>query len=149
MYKKVLLPISGERQCERARIALKKALKICDGMFVLLHVADPIPQTVGGDARRELIEEDNAKGNQLMAPIIEQLEHGERRFQAMVERGTVAETIVRVADEQKVDLIVMFTDGREDFSDLLLGTITERVLRNCGVDLLAVRREDQESVQDK
>ena len=36
-------------------------------------------------------------------------------------------------------VIVMFTDGRDGLGDLLIGSITERVLRNTDTPLLAVR----------
>lgn len=141
MYKKILLPVSGETRGQRANIALKKALSLCDGVIILLHVTEAIPQTVGGDARQELERENKAAGTVVLAPLIEELEHQGKHFRVCVEGGTIAETIVRVADEENADLIVMYTDGREDLKDFLLGSITERVLRNTGVDLLAVRRE--------
>lgn len=34
----------------------------------------------------------------------------------------------------------MYTDGRDGLEDLLIGSITERVLRNTDTALLAVRR---------
>lgn len=142
MYKKVLLPVSGEAHGKRASIALKKAIKLCEGMIIVLHVTEVIPQTVGGEARHELEHDNTAQGQIVLAPIIELLETAGAHFRTRVDSGTIAETIVRVADEEGVDLIVMFTDGREDLKDFLLGSITERVLRNIDVDLLAVRKED-------
>lgn len=139
MYKKVLLPVSGQERCKRAGIALKKALDVCDGEIVLLHVTSPIPNTVGGEAREELLRDDTAKGLVTMAPIIEQLEATGRQFHTRVVGGNPEEAIVSVADEENADLIVMFTDGRDGFSDMLLGSVAERVLRNTGIDLLAVR----------
>lgn len=139
MYKKVLLPVSGEQRCKRASIALKKALEVCDGEIVLLHVTTPIPNTVGGEAREELLREDTAKGLMAMSPIIEQLEASGRPFHTLVMGGHPDECIVRAADEENADLIVMFTDGRDGIGDMFLGSITERVLRNAGIDLLAVR----------
>lgn len=141
MYKRVLLPVSGETRGQRSSIALKKALQVCDGVIILLHVTPPIPQTVGGEGRLELERENRAQGMLVLTPIIEQLESAKVHFHTCIEGGTVAETIVRVADEEKADLIVMFTDGREDLKDFLLGSETERVLRNTGIDLLAVRRD--------
>ncbi len=140
MYKRVLLPVSGESRGQRSSIALKKALEVCDGIIIVLHVTPPIPQTVGGESRLELERENRAQGMLVVTPIIEQLENAKVHFHTCIESGTVAETIVRVADEEKADLIVMFTDGREDLKDFLLGSATERVLRNTGTDLLAVRR---------
>lgn len=141
MYKKVLLPISGENNCRRGLIALKRALEVCDGMFMVLHVTDAIPQTVGGEARTRLMHENESHGQILIEPVIEQLKTAKVHFRAIVKSGTVAETIVQVADEEGVDLIVMFTDGREDLQDFFLGSAAERVLRNTGVDLLAVRQD--------
>ncbi|MCR5563616.1 MAG: universal stress protein, partial [Desulfovibrio sp.] len=50
------------------------------------------------------------------------------------------ESIVKTAKEQNADLIVMFTDGRDTVSDMMLGSCTERVLRETDVALLAVRK---------
>ena len=57
-----------------------------------------------------------------------------------MENGTVADTIIRIAHEREADIIVMFTDGRDDVSSLLIGSNTERVLRNTDTPLLAIRR---------
>lgn len=140
MYKKVLLPVSGETRGQRAAIALQKAKELCDGELIILHVTETIPQTVGGDAREELARESHSQGMLVLTPIIESLEVEQFHFHTRIEMGTPDEVIVAVADEENVDLIVMFTDGRDGFADMLLGSITERVLRNTGVDLLAVRR---------
>lgn len=139
MYKKVLVPVSGEERCHRAMRALEKARQLCDGELIILHVTEPIPQTVGGDAREQLIKEAKAQGILALTPIIQVLDNTEHHFHTRVEMGSPADLIVQVADEENVDLIVMFTDGRDGFADMLLGSVTERVLRNTGVDLLAVR----------
>jgi nucleotide-binding universal stress UspA family protein len=52
--------------------------------------------------------------------------------------GGVVETIVRVAREIGADLIAMPTEGRHGLSDALLGTTTERVLREAPCPVLAV-----------
>lgn len=142
MYKKVLLPVGGDGQPENGIAALKKALEICDGTFVLLHVTEAIPQTVGGEAREELERENKAQGEEILAPVAEYLDHVDRHYETRVEGGTPAETIVSVADREEVDLIVMLTRGRENLKEFLVGSITERVLRNTDKDLLAVRLTD-------
>lgn len=140
MFKKVLVPVSGQSQCRRAQKSLDKALDLCDGEIVLLHVTDPIPQTVGGDAREELRAHNEAEGMALMRPVIDRLEQAGVSFHTRVESGIPSEIIVKIADEEKADLIIMFTDGRDGLGDMLLGSITERVLRDTETDLLAIRR---------
>lgn len=88
----------------------------------------------------ELKREETAQGLTYLGPAIQELEKAKIHFHARVEEGTPAETIVRVAHEENADLIVMYTDGRDGLEDLLIGSITERVLRNTDTALLAVRR---------
>lgn len=140
MYKKVLVPVSGKLHCERSMKAVDKAIKLCDGEIVLLHVTEPVAQTVGGEARADIEREDASQGLMAIGPILQALEGSKVPFHTRVISGTPAETILGVALEEKADLIVMFTDGRDTLADLFFGSITERVLRDASVDLLAVRQ---------
>ena len=140
MYKTILIPISGKNGLTRAQVALKHALSLSDGTFVLLNTFEPLPQIVGGEAHAELLAEQKAKGQTLLNTVAPMLEAAGKTFRCRVEEGTTAETIVRVAHEENADLIVMYTDGRDGLQDMLLGSITERVLRNTDTALLAIRR---------
>jgi len=53
--------------------------------------------------------------------------------------GVPAEEIVRVADEERADLIVMGTHGWTGFRHMLLGSVAEKVLRTAGCPVLVVR----------
>lgn len=138
MYKRVLVPVCGETRGARTQKALDQALQLCDGEIILLHVTEPIATVLGGEARQQIEAQYRAEGTAVLAPVIERLQIDKRAFHSRVVAGTVAETIVTIADEEDVDLIVMYTDGRDDLADMLLGTITERVLRNTTRNLLVV-----------
>lgn len=56
-------------------------------------------------------------------------------------RGDAAETIVDVAREQEVDLIVMGTHGRKGLRHLLVGSVAERVVRMATCPVLTVGPE--------
>ena len=140
MYKTTIIPVSGKNGLSRAKIALKHAKEVANGDIVLLHVFEPLPQIVGGEAHAELLAEQKAKGQTLLNTVLAEMEKPAAAVRCRVEEGTPAETIVRVAHEENADLIVMFTDGRDGLRDLLLGSITERVLRNTDTALLAIRR---------
>lgn len=58
----------------------------------------------------------------------------------MVRSGQIAPEILRVADEWPADLIVMGTHGWGGFDRLLLGSVTEKVLRKARCPLLTVPR---------
>ena len=140
MYKTILIPVGGKNGLERAKTAMAHARAITCDSFVLLHIFEPLPQIVGGEAHAELLAEQKAAGQTLLNSVLAASGLPGEHVRCRVEEGTTAETIIRVAHEEHADLIVMFTDGRDGLQDLLLGSVTERVLRNTDTALLAIRR---------
>ena len=130
IYQRVLVPVSGKNSGERAAKALRHAKTLCSGEIILLHVTEALPNLVGGAAHTELERSNTAKAETLLAPLAD----------ALKKEGVAADTIVTVGHEEGVDMIVMYTDGRDGLADMLIGSITERVLRNTDIPLLAVRR---------
>jgi nucleotide-binding universal stress UspA family protein len=60
------------------------------------------------------------------------------RLEHRLEQGNAAETILRVAHEEKCDLIVMATHGRTGLVRLLLGSVAEQVLRQAPCPVLTL-----------
>jgi nucleotide-binding universal stress UspA family protein len=60
-----------------------------------------------------------------------------------VRSGRAREDIVRYAEEEAIDLIVMGTHGRSGVERLLLGSVTERVLRDSTVPVLVVHASEE------
>jgi nucleotide-binding universal stress UspA family protein len=55
-----------------------------------------------------------------------------------VEIGTPAEMIVAEAEKEGSDLIVMSTHGRTGLAHILMGSVTEQVVRNAGCPVFSV-----------
>lgn len=53
--------------------------------------------------------------------------------------GEIAEQVLALADAEHADVIVMGTHGRTGLAHLLLGSMTEKVLRHARVPVLTVR----------
>lgn len=62
-------------------------------------------------------------------------------FAVRVIEGRPAEAILRTAAAIGADLIAMGTHGRSGLNRLMLGSVTERVLRETEIPVLTVRRE--------
>jgi nucleotide-binding universal stress UspA family protein len=58
---------------------------------------------------------------------------------AFLEHGDAAGGIVRVAEEQKMDLIVIATFGKTGWRRLAFGSVTEKVVRQAPCAVLVVR----------
>jgi nucleotide-binding universal stress UspA family protein len=54
--------------------------------------------------------------------------------------GVPFEEIVKIAGEERVDMIVMGTHGRSGLDRLLLGSVAERVIRLALCPVLTVRQ---------
>jgi universal stress protein A len=64
---------------------------------------------------------------------------GRRTWDVAVAVGHPADAVVRVAQERGVDLIVMGTHGRTGLQHVLLGSVTEKVVRLAPCPVLTVR----------
>ncbi|MBQ9536507.1 MAG: universal stress protein [Desulfovibrionaceae bacterium] len=139
MFKKVLLPISTKTR-ERSLKAVAAAIALHPEEIVLLHVLDPVPEMIGGKDRQQLQKEADDAVSSLFQEYESQITAANIHCTKVVDRGAPANIIVKIAENENVDLIVMFSDGRDCVTDMLLGSCTERVLRNTATTLLIIRK---------
>jgi len=116
--KRVLIPIAQSPRAQPAVTAaaqLIQTLNCPEGSFVLMHV-----------------------GKEASMPAVHCPELPGWKWQKELRRGDVIDSIVETARELAADLIVMSTDGRNEFLDSLRGSHSERVLRHGAAPLLTV-----------
>ncbi len=58
---------------------------------------------------------------------------------AVLGHGHPAKEVIRLAEEEKVDLIVIATHGHSGWHHLLLGSVAEKVIRHAPCPVFAVR----------
>ncbi len=56
----------------------------------------------------------------------------------VLERGDIVETILRVAKEKGIDMIVMGTHGRKGLDKILFGSIAEGVVKNSPIPVVTI-----------
>ncbi len=66
--------------------------------------------------------------------------------ECVTHQGLVMESILRFAEQQAVDLIVMGTHGRQGFDRLTMGSVTEKVMRKACCPVLVVRKPTHDFV---
>jgi nucleotide-binding universal stress UspA family protein len=137
-FGKILVPLDGSILAEAA---LWQALEIADGGTISLlraAEADPVPAADSPAAQVAALRE----AQEYLRGMIKRLEsNGMSRVEANVWYGSPAAAIVGAARTEKVDLIVMATHGRGGLERLVLGSVTESVLRGTPVPILVVRPE--------
>jgi nucleotide-binding universal stress UspA family protein len=77
---------------------------------------------------------------------IEQLMEGTAiDWEPLVIQGHPADEIALIPESKDIDLVVSATHGRSGLKRLVIGSVTERLMRTVPCPLLVVRRPDQES----
>ena len=65
----------------------------------------------------------------------------------LVQQGTAPDSILALAHDSKADLIVMGLHGRRGLDRLMLGSVTDRVMRSAQCPVLAVCQPTHESME--
>jgi nucleotide-binding universal stress UspA family protein len=110
--------------------------------LTLLHVVEsPIPLLYTFPTEVEKIERQRQEQAEKMLPILvspEDQDDLDARF--LVKTGEVEETIEEAVHQEDADVVVMGTHGRTLLRRLLIGSVTQGLLRKLGVPVLTVCR---------
>ena len=138
-YNRILLPVDGSEHSMHA-VAHAVSLVREGGEIVVATVLPPIPNVIGGDARREAEEAVKTDANLITQPVMDVIAKDNIACrEKIVLHTSTAEGIIETAEDMKCDLIVMGSRGRSDIEGLLLGSVTHKVLTLAKVPALVVR----------
>ncbi len=141
--KHVLVPVDFS---ELSVLALRYATNLakCAGARITVLYADPfLPPPYFTESGLEELKQQVATAKQQAETLLRQLVADQAGqvpgVSVRVDEGLPADSIRQVASDSGADLIVMGTHGRSGVNRLLLGSVTERVLRETRVPVLVVR----------
>lgn len=136
IFKKILCPVAFDR---KSVAALQFAYELIDpdkSTLYLLHVVsaptiepvmlEPNPILSEGIAEREL------------EKLVQQHLTSGANCKTMARRGDPTTVILAVAEELRVDLIVMPTHGHKGIERMVLGSVAERIARAAGRPVLII-----------
>jgi len=63
---------------------------------------------------------------------------GDKSIQGLVEKGDIAETIIETAKKTHADIIAIGSHSRRWLEEILMGSVTEKVLHNSSVPLFII-----------
>jgi len=143
---RILCPVDFSPASSPALAQALELAAVSDGTVEVAHVCN-VPYYVrpellvwADSMARPIAEvaEESAKArlDSLLAPLTRE---NRARVQTSIHFGPPAATISQLAGARKVNLIVMGTHGRHGISLKLLGSVTERVVREASCPVLVVR----------
>ncbi|UPV72835.1 universal stress protein [Halorussus limi] len=139
-YENVLAATDGS---EAANAAADRAASLAAALDATLHAVSVVDDaSLGFDVRSAAATDElRATAEDAIADVAATAdEAGVERVREELLRGRVHRAILDYADDEDVDLIVAGTRGRGGTDRILLGSVTERLVRTSPVPVLTVRR---------
>ena len=155
LFGKILVPLDGSEHSLRALETAIEMAKKFDGNITLIHVysvsvapvimPEPTTLTPSGvpvmapaevskmvDAARDV-------GNQILTDEKRKVESQNIQVETVLKEGNTVQEITKVANEGKFDLIVMGVKGIGKLRELLVGSVSEGVIKHASCPVLVVK----------
>ena len=142
-YERILVPTDGS---EETRRAVEHAIDLAEEHDATIHALyvvnsasfSSLPMESSWESVASMMNKEGEAALDDVEGIAE--ERGVTVERALVD-GNPSREIVRYAEDEDCDLVVMGTHGRGGIDRLLLGSVTEKVVRSSSVPVLTVRVE--------
>jgi len=141
MFKKILVATDGsEASAKTVDFAVDEAKNWKADLFIIYVIETGLFSSMPPDSTVELMYSMLEKEGQ------EALDYGEEKaraagvhISAVILRGHAGSEILKFAQKEGVDMILLGSHGKSDVDRLLLGSVTDYVIRNSGVTTMVVR----------
>jgi nucleotide-binding universal stress UspA family protein len=145
MYGNVLVPTDGS---DASMEALDEAIDLAEELgssIHILYVVEPEHYAPMNTPNPDMIESMEQRAESEIERAVERAETGDvASVEQSVETGTTHETIISYIEDNDIDLVIMGTHGRTGLDRILLGSVTEKVVRLSPVPVLTVRPGERE-----
>ena len=141
LYDRILVPTDGSTEGERAVAHALDLAAVHDAAVHAVHVVDTasyagMPMEASWEGVGELLRGD---AEEAVAAVEALAEETVVDVETAVVEGSPSREIIRYAEGNGCDLVVMGTHGRGGIDRLLLGSVAEKVVRGAAVPVLTVR----------
>ena len=150
IWKTILVPHDFSSSANHAAAVARDEAKSHGARILLLHVIDlphnmspdtaVVPNATGAPISIKDYAVSSAENH--LEDIAARLAKDGTKPEKLIRLGTPHDQIIKVAEEMKVDLIIMGTHGRTGLAHLLVGSVAERVVRTSRVPVLTVPQPD-------
>lgn len=135
--KKILFPVDFSHVTGTLLSAATSLARDRDAEMIILHVQEPLEAYMAGEFYCAPIEPDMQAIKNLLHTIRPTDRHVPYRHLLLA--GDPATEILRTAEKEEVEMIVMSTHGRSGLSRVLMGSVAEAVLRRAKVPVMILK----------
>lgn len=139
---KILLAVDGSEYTKKmlAYLATHEGLFGTDNSYTILTVQPALPPRARAAVGKEVVDKYYAEESEkVLGPVSKFLARHGIDAKSSWKVGHAGETIAKIADSGKFDLLVMGSHGHGALGNLVMGSVATQVLAHCGVPVLLVR----------
>jgi nucleotide-binding universal stress UspA family protein len=138
MFARILVAVDGS---ESAKKAFEKSIYLaqkCSSKLDLVHV---VTCELGGDSTiiYDLLDEAKIKAKKMLEEYRIEASKNNIPLEITITQGDAAKIIIEFSKKNKYDLIIMGTRGRNAFEELLLGSVSLKVIHHAICPVMVVR----------
>ena len=153
MFTQILVALDGSELAEKALPVARNLANSSGGTIHLIQAVSRQPELeaaqstgdfnpqlveVSLDLARRLIETRQTRGQEYLDRVAAELTNAGLKVETVILEGAADEQMISYSREHGVDLIVISTHGYGGVKRLLLGSVTDRVIRSCEVPVLVI-----------
>ena len=138
VFTNILVAYDGSEHSRKALDLAVKMAQCSNSRIKVLYAFDKVPTILGDDETERFIERAMNKGREKLAEATQHLHEAGIEFSTDTVEGPAAEAILRVAELEGCDLIVMGSRGLGMVQGFLLGSVSYRVLHHATIPVLIV-----------
>lgn len=140
MYKRILFPTDGSETSEKAVDHALSLASVYDASLYILHVVNIAKySSLSGEIEWGSVSESlREEGEEVTENVKNKAEKKGIDVTTFINDGVPHKEILKISRDKDIDLIVMGTHGRSGVDRILLGSVTERVLRSSEIPMLVI-----------
>lgn len=142
MYQDVLIPTDGS---DGTRRSIEHGLAIADQFGATVHALSIVPEGPLGTLEAE---EATPAAHRAVERVQLEAEAAGVDVVTAVEHGVPHEEILDYTDAHDIDMVIMGTQGRTGLDRVLMGSVTERVVRMSDTPVVTVRLTEDLRIED-
>lgn len=144
MFSRILVAVDGSPFAERALALAVDLSKRYGAQLLVVHVVlrrfyAVTPSEAGVLATTVFVRELESEGKKIIAKSEEFVKAAGVAYECKLLQGVPADEIVRMAQAEKVDLIVMGSRGLTEVRAFLLGSVSDKVSHHTKCPILIVK----------
>ena len=140
--KNILTAIDFSEQAQEVVKAAAELARSDDAHLWLVHVAAPDPDFVGYEAGPTHVRDDRAKKfhreHKTLQESAQWLRDAGIEVTPLLVQGHTAETLNKLADQHKVDAIVVGSHGHSTLQKWIVGSVTQELLKTASRPILVI-----------